>query len=90
MTTTGEPATREVLHGLGHDFIEGETVYVEVADEPGGLASAAECLGAAHVNILGTLVVGRRPGVVEMAFAVDDVVRAREALDLREPVGVVH
>jgi hypothetical protein len=34
------------------------------------------------VNITGMLPVGRRPGVVEMTFCVDDEVKAREALGL--------
>jgi hypothetical protein len=51
--TTGEPGeTREVLHGLGHDFIEGETIVVDVEDRPGGLADIAEKLARAGVNIL--------------------------------------
>ena len=89
MTTSDDDATREVLRGLGHDFIEGETIYVDVADEPGGLAAVAERLGEAHVNILGTLIVGRRPGLVEMAFAVDSAERARAALGLHDAVGFV-
>jgi hypothetical protein len=88
ITTSEDAATRQVLHGLGHDFIEGETIHVDVPDEPGGLAGVAERLAAAGVNILGTLIVGRRPGIVEMAFSVDDVNRAREALGLDDPVAV--
>jgi hypothetical protein len=88
MTTSDDEDTRRVLRGLGHDFIEGETIYVDVADEPGGLAEVAERLAAAHVNILGTLIVGRRPAIVEMAFAVDDGAKAREALGLHDLVGV--
>ncbi len=88
MTTSDDASTRAVLRGLGHDFIEGETVYVDVPDEPGGLAGVADALAGAHVNILATLIVGRRPGIVEMAFAVDDRARARAALGLHEAVGV--
>ncbi len=80
MTTTDDDATRSVLRGLGHDFIEGTNVVVDVEDRPGGLADVAERLARAGVNILGTLIVGRREGVVEMAFAVDDEAKARAAL----------
>lgn len=86
MTTSDDEATRAVLRGLGHDFIEGETIHVDVRDEPGGLAEVAERLAEADVNIVGTLVVGRRPGVVEMAFAVDDPGKARKVLRENEPV----
>jgi hypothetical protein len=82
ITSDDDQATREVLRGLGHDFIEGETIVVDVADQPGGLADVAERLSGAGLNIVGTLIIGRRPGIVEMAFAVDDEDRAREALGL--------
>jgi hypothetical protein len=88
MTSSDDLATREVLHGLGHAFIEGDAICVDVPDVPGGLADVADRLGRAGVNITGTLMVGRRPGIVEMAFSVDDVVKAREALGLDDAVGV--
>ncbi len=84
------PSTREVLHGLGHPFIEGAPILVEVRDEPGGFADAAERLAAAGVNVCGTLMVGRRPGIVEMIFCVDDEAKAHAALHQTpvEEVGV--
>jgi hypothetical protein len=87
--TTGEPGeTREVLHGLGHDFIEGETIVVDVEDRPGGLADIAEKLARAGVNILGTLTVGRREGIMEVAFTVDDGDRARAAISPAQMAGI--
>ena len=87
ISTEDEDATREVLHGLGHLFIEGECVVVNVEDRPGGLADVSERLAKAGVNILGALIVGRRPGMVEMAFTVDDEPRALAALGMSEVVG---
>jgi hypothetical protein len=84
VTTGDEDVTRQVLHGLGHDYLEGETVVVDVLDRPGGLADVAERLAVAGVNILGTMIVGRREGVVEMAFAVDDGDKARSVLTKAE------
>lgn len=80
LTTTEVEATRKVLRCLGHEFIEGQTVVVDVPDQPGGLAYVAERLAASGVNIIGTLCIGRRRGIVEMAFAVDDEDRARVAV----------
>jgi hypothetical protein len=80
ITTADEAVAREVLHGLGHDYLEGETVVVDVLDEPGGFADVTERLAASGVNILGAMCVGRREGVMEMAFAVDDGDKARAAL----------
>ena len=88
ITSSDDDATRQVLNGLGHEFIEGVTVVVNVDDRPGGLADVVEKLARAGVNILGTLTVGHRPGIVEMAFAVDDEVKARKALGLTDLVGV--
>lgn len=75
---------RKVLEGLGHEFIEGNPIVVDVDDRPGGLADVAERLAAAGVLITGTMCVGERPGIIEMAFTVDDEDRAREALGLVE------
>ena len=88
MTTGEEEETRDVLRGLGHDYLEGTTIVVDVLDKPGGLADVIERLGGAGVNILGTLIVGRREGVAEMAFAVDDEEKARAVLTPCELAGV--
>ena len=78
--TSDDQAAREVLHGLGHAYIEGEPVFVDVADRAGGLAEVSERFAAAGVNITGIIESGRRPGVVEMAFCVDDEPKARAAV----------
>ena len=87
--TTDDDQARVVLHGLGHLFIEGTPILVEVEDRPGGLAEISERLAAAGVNVTGMLPVGRRTGIVEMTFCVDDEMKAREALhlDATEAVG---
>ena len=80
LTTGADDTARRVLIGMGTPFSEGETLLVEGADRPGGLAEASEGIAAVGVNILGALIVGRRDGIVEMAFAVDDPEKARAAL----------
>jgi hypothetical protein len=82
VTTGDDDVTRDVLRGLGHRFIEGRAVMVEVPDCPEGLAEVSERLDRGGVTITGMLPVGRKPGVVEMAFCVDDEARARDALGL--------
>ena len=42
ITTSDEKATRDVLKGLGHEYLEGDTVIVDVLDKPGGFADVAE------------------------------------------------
>jgi hypothetical protein len=88
ITTSDERDTREVLHGLGHEYLEGETIVVDVPDLPGGFADIAERLAAAGVRILGTMCVGRRDAVLEMAFAVDDGDKARAALPKAALAGI--
>lgn len=88
VTTDDDAAARKVLYGLGHEFIEGRAIMVEVPDAPGGLAEVSEKLAAAGVNITGMLPVGRRPGFVEMTFCVDDEEKARAALEL-QPANLV-
>jgi hypothetical protein len=88
LTTTDTDATREVLHTLGNLFIEGAPIIVELDDRPGAFAEVAATLADAGVNILGALIVGRKAGVVEMAFSVDDEEKARAVLGITDLVGV--
>ncbi len=82
VTTDDDGATRAVLRSFGYPFVEGEALVVEIDDRPGGFAAVAEKLADAGVDIHGVLFLGRREGVVETAFTVDDVTRARRALGL--------
>jgi hypothetical protein len=82
LSTSDDVATRTALRAAGYPFVEGETLIVQVEDRPGGLAAVAEKLAAAGIDIKGVLFVGRSAGIVETAFSVDDVVRARTVLDL--------
>ncbi|OGO54521.1 MAG: hypothetical protein A2Z32_09760 [Chloroflexi bacterium RBG_16_69_14] len=88
LTTSDDLATREVLRGLGHDYIEGDPVLVDVEDRPGGLADVLEQFASAGVNTFGSMIVGRRPGVVQMVFCVDDESRAWAALGQSSGRGV--
>lgn len=80
--TDDDGATRAVLRSFGYPYVEGEALVVEIDDQPGGFAATTEKLAAAGVDIHGVLFLGRREGVVETAFTVDDVARARRALGL--------
>jgi hypothetical protein len=82
LTTDDDTMTREVLHSMGIPFVEGDSLFVEVADRPGGIAELTEKLSAAGVNITAILMVGRRASSMQMALKVDDEARAREVLGL--------
>jgi hypothetical protein len=88
ITAEDDGTAREVLRTLGHDFLEGETIVVDVLDQPGGLADVLERVANAGVNVMGTMCVGRREGVMEMAFSVDDAARARAALTPAETASI--
>jgi hypothetical protein len=90
VTTTDDDAARGVIVGLGHTFIEGEPLMVEVPDAPGAFAEVADRLAHAGVRVTGLVKAGERPGYVEMAFCVDDIAKAREALGQRaeDAVGI--
>ena len=82
VTFTDDDAARSVLKGLGHPFIEGEPVMVEIPDEPGSLGVVSQKLADAGVIVTGVIQAGTKPGKLEMAFCVDDERKAREALGL--------
>ena len=82
-TTDDDDAARGVLRGLGHDFIEGEPIMVEIPDEPGALAEVSGKLAEAGVMVTGVIQAGTKPGVTEWALCVDDEAKAREALGLK-------
>ena len=82
VTFTDEDAARSVLRGLGHDFIEGEPVMVEIPDEPGSLGEVSQKLANAGIIVTGMIEAGRKPGVIEMAFCVNAEHLAREVLGL--------
>ncbi len=82
LTTDDDAATRSVLRSFGYPFVEGEALVIGIEDRPGGFAETTEKLAAAGVDIQGVLFLGRREGIVETAFTVDDVGRARRALGL--------
>ena len=50
VTFTDDDAARSVLKGLGHQFIEGEPVMVEIPDEPGSLGDVSQKLADAGVH----------------------------------------
>jgi hypothetical protein len=82
VTTDDDVATRAVLRSFGYPYVEGEALVVEIDDTPGGFAAVTEKLAEAGVDIRSVLFLGRREGVVQTAFTVDDVALARKALGL--------
>lgn len=76
-----DDATRAILERDGYHFIEGESLLVEVDDQPGGMARVARRLADAGVNIYGHLFIGRWGDQAQFSFVVSDVAAARKALE---------
>ena len=79
--TSDDAVTRAVLEEGHYEFIEGESLLVEVDDQPGGMARVARRLADAGVNIYGHLFIGRWGDQAQFSFVVDDIDAARASLD---------
>ena len=83
MTTNEDAAARAVLQAGGYEFVEGESLLVEVDDRPGGMARLARELADADVNILGHLFIGRWSDRATFAFVVVKPDVARPIMERR-------
>lgn len=81
LTVSDEEMTRTSLKQAGYTFTEGDSLLVQLDDRPGALAQATAAIADAGVNIRSTLVLGKHKGTVDMAFTVDNLEKARAAVD---------
>jgi hypothetical protein len=80
LITNDDSGTRSVLDERGADYRESELVAAGMEDKPGTLGDAARRLADRGVNIEAIMPTGMQGSRVTVAFAVDDVNAAREAL----------
>jgi hypothetical protein len=80
LITNDDSGTRSVLDERGADYRESDLVAAGMEDKPGTLGAAARRLADRGVNIEAILPTGMQGSRVTVAFAVDDVNAAREAL----------
>lgn len=81
-----EPKAREVLKRAQDGFTETDVLCLELSNEPGTFASAAQKLADAHINITYAYVTGGAPGGKTTAiFKVADNAKALKVL--RPPAG---
>lgn len=78
--TNDDSGTRSVLDERGADYREADLVAAGMEDRPGTLGAAARRLADRGVNIEAIVPTGMQGNRVTVAFAVDDVNAAREAL----------
>jgi hypothetical protein len=74
-------AARSALHEGNIRFDESELVTVLLENKAGELADAAAKLANAGQNVHAVYVIGLDGDLVELAFAVDDVKKAKKALE---------
>jgi hypothetical protein len=80
LITNDDSGTRSVLDERGANYREADLVAAGMEDRPGTLGAAARRLADRGVNIEAIVPTGMQGGRVTVAFAVDDVNAAREAL----------
>lgn len=80
LITNDDSGTRSVLDERGAAYRETELVAAGMEDKPGTLGDAARRLADRGVNIEAIVPTGVQGSRVTVAFAVDDVNAAREAL----------
>lgn len=80
LITDNDVATRQALQETNCEFSEAEAIVADLEDQPGTLARVARALADAGVNLTGLLIVQSMGDRARLAFAVDDSMKAREAL----------
>jgi hypothetical protein len=74
-------AARSALHESNIPFEEHELVTVLLENQAGELEGVAAKLSNAGINLQAVYVVGLDGDLVELAFAVDDVKKAKKVLE---------
>lgn len=87
LITADEDGARTVLEDRDADYREVELVAAALEDRPGSLGAAARRLADRDVNIETVIPTGMQGGRITVAFGVDDVAAAREALGELAAVG---
>jgi hypothetical protein len=88
LITDNDEATRAALGQANCEFEASEAVMADLDDRPGALARAARALADAGVNVAGVLIVQSMGDRARLAFAVDDAMKAREALGAAGATGM--
>jgi hypothetical protein len=87
IVTNDDAATLAALDEAGFDYRETELVSAQIEDRPGALGEAARRIADRNVNIELVMPTDTQGTRVTVAFGVDDVERAREALGDLAAVG---
>jgi hypothetical protein len=81
IVTDDEATTNSSLRRTGIPFEEKEVLNVSLPDRPGELGRMARKLARAMVNVDSIYILGKENGMTDMALTVDNIKKAREALE---------
>lgn len=82
LITDDDIGTRKAFTDLGVDFVENETLTMELPDQSGALSNVTRVLTDAKVNISAIYILNRSEDVTEIAIRVDNPNLARQVLNL--------
>ena len=82
LITDDDIGTRKAFTDLGVDFVENETLTMELPDQSGALSNVTRVLTDAKVNISAIYILNRSEDVTEIAIRVDNPDLARQVLNL--------
>ena len=82
LITDDDIGTRKAFTDLGIDFVENETLTMELPDQSGALSNVTRVLTDAEVNISAIYILNRSEDVTEIAIRVDNPNLARQVLNL--------
>jgi len=80
--TDDDIGARKAFTDIGADFVENETLTMELPDQSGALSNVTRVLTDAKVNISAIYILNRSEDVTEIAFRVDNPDLARQVLNL--------
>lgn len=86
LVTKQVPQTKAVLDKLGINYSVSELLKMVMPDEPGVLAQFSRRLADGGVNMNSIYILSKFRGETELVFSVDDLVKARETLNIHESV----
>ena len=80
LVTDNDAAAREALSQANCEFESCDALVTDMEDRPGALAAATRAMADAGVNVTGLVILQSMGDQARLAFGVDDVAKAREAL----------
>ena len=82
MITDDEDGARKAFADIETEYVENETLIMELRDQSGALAEVTRALSNANINISAIYILNRSEDATEIALRVDNFELARQVLNL--------